>query len=716
MKKLLCLFLLMGYLSAHAQKYDKIAEVREGLRMVTKNSKVGFINEKDELVIPLMYDAANGFYEGLSAAKKGGKVGYINKQNRTVIPFEYDGGYNFSKGYAVVGANKKSWMIDKSGNQATLRKYDLLKFGDFGYGMMVLDKKWGYVNAVGQEIIPPEYDYIQNYSEGYIGAKKGNKYGYIDTLDQVKLPFEFDAVSLFKNGIAVVEKNGKAGVIDKSGKTVIGFNYQSLDDDPYTGWYIAEKKDKFGMIDQRGREVIPFEFDDIDYFSDVNEGYANVEYKDKIGMIDMKGRLVIPTRYDKIFECENGYCGVELNKKYGMVSLQNGKEIIPPKYDGIGNFKEGIARYKENFPGIYVGTSKFGYLSVTGKELTSAKYEMAEDFSNGMAAVKLNNKWGYINTEGTEVIFPRYESATDFENEKATVKEDGKYFYIDKRGRLSAIPEQERKKLESDHFEEDMNALIEMLSAAEANAPKSYTLTSSKTPQKSQLVLTSKKFPEELIDKYWKQDYYIQDISVVGDKDDLTYHLIMGKTDNTDQKWATRNTDELIITNVREKYKESNKNYITYLNFLNNQWVVVYTQTVPYTAQSVSASGKTEFPESWVNDKWKEGYAITNVGYGNGRWLVVVSKGSSYTSQKISILDKLDEDRLEKERDLGYVLSDLVFDGKKYYCIFSKVNNISTYSQEKESILSTSSHTEFLQNHNKEGRTIIRNLVVPPNN
>lgn len=710
MKQAISFLFVLILVSAKAQKYDKIDSLREGFRKVTKAGKSGFINEKDELVIPLVYDAANGFYDGVSAVKKNGKVGFIDKSNKVVIPFEYDGVQNFHKGYAVVSANKKQWLIDKKGRQITLRKYDLLRYKN-GLGMMTLDKKWGYLNEAGQEIIPPEYDMIHNYGEGLIGAKKGDKWGYIDTLDQVQLPFEFESVSVFANGRAVVDRNGKTGVIDKKGKTLISFNYQSLYLDEATGWYIAEKKDKVGMIDQRGRETIPFEFDDIDNFSEVNEGYALIVYKDLVGMIDMKGNVVIQARYDKIFECQNGYCGVERSKKYGMVSLQNGKEVLEPKYDGLGNFSEdGIAIYRKNTPGIYSSVAKFGYVNTGGKEITTAKYDNAEPFSNGMAAVKINEKWGYINTEGKEVIFPRYESAEDFENEKAIVKEDGKYLYIDKKGRLSEIPESERKKTESGMSEEEMESIMSMFSEAfEESSGKHFVLSTSKTPQANQVVVSNKTFPKALIKKYWDEKYYIIDLSVTGDSSNIMYTLVMGKTKYTEQSWATRSTDENIIEDVRAKYKASDKNYITYLNFLNKEWVAVYSQNTSYTSQSVSATGTTIYPEAWVEEKWKQGYLITNMACGNGKWLVVMTKGTDYLDQEVSITDKIDPSVIEEKKSEGYLLTDVVKNNNKYYSVYSKVSNIQAYKQDKVFNLDT----DDLKKITQAGNTIIRSIYAP---
>ena len=73
---------------------------------------------------------------------------------------------------------------------------------------------------------------------------------------------------------------------------------------------------------------------------------------------------------------------------WGFVNKETGKEVIPYKYDGAKDFSEGLAAVKLN--------GKWGYIDDTGKEVIPLKYDNAWRFSNGLAEVKLNGKWGCI--------------------------------------------------------------------------------------------------------------------------------------------------------------------------------------------------------------------------------------------------------------------------------------------------------------------------------
>ena len=119
---------------------------------------------------------------------------------------------------------------------------------------------------------------------------------------------------------------------------------------------------------------------------------------------------------------------VYLNGKYGYISYINNKreELIPLKYDYIGNFHEGLAKVKLN--------GKWGYINNKGEEVISPKYDYAGDFHEGLAAVRLNGEWRYINNRGEEVISPKYNYVGDFHEGLAVVELNGKYGYINNKG------------------------------------------------------------------------------------------------------------------------------------------------------------------------------------------------------------------------------------------------------------------------------------------
>ena len=80
---------------------------------------------------------------------------------------------------------------------------------------------------------------------------------------------------------------------------------------------------------------------------------------------------------------------------------------------------------------------KFGFIAKSGKEVIGFKYDEANDFSEGLAAVKLDGMgWGYIDTADSVVIPLMYDMAYDFNDGVAEVILNGKHGFIDKTGEV----------------------------------------------------------------------------------------------------------------------------------------------------------------------------------------------------------------------------------------------------------------------------------------
>lgn len=202
-------------------------------------------------------------------------------------------------------------------------------------------------------------------------------------------------------------------------------------------------------------EIVPPKYDFIlvpydgpDY--EISEGFAGVGVEDdtgtKWGFINRMGQVVVPPKYDHISNFSNGMAQIATGTwvsnwpvrsfygKYGYINIE-GDEVIPPQYDGGQNFYEGVATVWKN--------GKCLAIDPTGKELVSlAQYDSVYGFYDGLARVKLNGKWGFIDKEGKEVIPPvlEYDNIRDFKNGFARVEngtwEDGyTYSYISKDGK-----------------------------------------------------------------------------------------------------------------------------------------------------------------------------------------------------------------------------------------------------------------------------------------
>lgn len=99
---------------------------------------------------------------------------------------------------------------------------------------------------------------------------------------------------------------------------------------------------------------------------------------------------------------------------------------LPGSWDATKDFSEGLAAVKVE--------GKWGYINTEGTMVIEAIYDGANRFSEGLAAVSKNGRWGYIDKNGETVIAFQYESTYAFSEGLAVYSEGLYYGYIDKTG------------------------------------------------------------------------------------------------------------------------------------------------------------------------------------------------------------------------------------------------------------------------------------------
>jgi len=85
------------------------------------------------------------------------------------------------------------------------------------------------------------------------------------------------------------------------------------------------------------------------------------------------------------------------------------------------------------------GGDVFVYLDERGESAFDGRFCGARAFSDGLAAVWRDRKYGFIDKSGTSAITPLYEVVGDFSEGLAAVKLDGReksWSFIDKTGRI----------------------------------------------------------------------------------------------------------------------------------------------------------------------------------------------------------------------------------------------------------------------------------------
>ena len=201
-------------------------------------SKAGYINTKNEWVIPPTYQYAFAFQQGVARVKKGRNYMYINLKGEPVIQdFDNYVIQNYviepSDNTYIVGVRKecKYMVYDLNGN--LLDTYNLLRnnWNDDAIFAVKKGGKWGYIDGYGKVIVPFEYEEVNNFSEGLASVRKDGKWGYINPKNEIVIPFEFTnrGVSSFKNGVAKYYTDSGIGLINMKGEIIAEPKYDSIE-------------------------------------------------------------------------------------------------------------------------------------------------------------------------------------------------------------------------------------------------------------------------------------------------------------------------------------------------------------------------------------------------------------------------------------------------------------------------------------------------------
>lgn len=178
------------------------------------------------------------------------------------------------------------------------------------------------------------------------------------------------------------ESDIKYGVITTKGQQIITPKYKEITYNEYTGNFIVVASNgKYGVISKDGQEVIvEVKYDSVRIIN-YDPLLYEVKLNNKYGIINEKGNIIANTEYDKL-----GYAGDKTKE-------QNGVLIIKDVFEN----KDGIVVCKNN---------KYGILNLeNGREITPVDSEITKIYSR---TDNTGNEEYYVELSNQEVILSRY--------------------------------------------------------------------------------------------------------------------------------------------------------------------------------------------------------------------------------------------------------------------------------------------------------------------
>lgn len=240
----------------------------------------GYVNNKQEWVVPDQFDEAHDFVDGyavvgkLKKPDKRIKYGMINQYGRIIVATKFDFVFpKFCKDLLLVQNNGKNGFL-KGIKVVIPLIYDNTKLFEFDNCPISIGGRWGLISNKNKMIIPILYDDIGHLSHGLVPVCEKGLWTYVDKDNQKKICYSFDDAENFYEGFAVIKLNGKYGYIDVTGKFIVKPRFVEAYRFYKGKAIVKEEKEgrNYWFIDPNGNKIEKvLNFDNIESYLESNE-------------------------------------------------------------------------------------------------------------------------------------------------------------------------------------------------------------------------------------------------------------------------------------------------------------------------------------------------------------------------------------------------------------------------------------------------------------
>lgn len=466
--------------------YRSLGQSGEGFMAFSKGGKVGFINTKNEEVIPPTYQYAGVFSNGLAFVKLSTDTlyGYINKKNEWAIKPAFQQAQKFAQGYATVAQknglyNRNMYgIVNTKGVIVVPARYDYITTRKAG-GTFIYTKnnKYGIVDSTGKELtdfmatryptytkdniifsgdttsgvltlkgqwlIKPEKQFINASTDGFFHVKKGVNNTIVNPKGQVVFPsFQANKVIMGKKRVILVHTN-EVAVYDYSKKLLQTISQPNIQD-AYTTLHLAEDSIKISynksvaLYNLAGNKTTALEADEIYNFSD--NGFFIAKKNGYYDYYDHTGKRLSHKNYYWLSQFTDGLAVVQESMYDTEASLVDKNFTVIKKsalLKGLkGMYSEGLAR-------VQVGsTANMAFINKKGEAVFQLPATDAGDCIEGRIWIKNSSgRYFFIDTEGIAINQQQYEEVKNFSDGMAWVKTGGKWGAINKEGEMIIQPQ-----------------------------------------------------------------------------------------------------------------------------------------------------------------------------------------------------------------------------------------------------------------------------------
>jgi hypothetical protein len=446
--------------------------------MVVKNHKYGLLDRNLREIMPCKYDEPIVFDGGFAKIGDGDAMQVFDENGRNAL-------VRFGAAYlpAIADSSGRVWVTDtfqkkgriyKSGKIIIPVIYDELKVLGDGWNDCAINGLHGIVNDSGRMVIPVQYQSVALLpgQSRFVARNTAGRYGVITSDNQIAVPFLYDDYHLpaGKSDFLPLQKGYLWGCVSTAtGRTLIPFLYYNVTESGGQGFFRVRSDFKCGLADSAHRSIVPAIYEDAKW---LGKGLYAVQTDKGWKCIDGAGTDVIPVGYEDFETIEHGLIAAKQGR-WGVID-KKGKVIVPFAFNNPPSFRGGVVAMPLDddddwrTPGTYYDTTgeivrkhpaHYGYRSIgmlsegitivvdsegyssyvnrSGRLISTATYQNAGNFSEGLALVQIGKKFGFVDKKGTEIVAPTLDYAVDFSDSMALFYGSVGCGYINNRGDIT---------------------------------------------------------------------------------------------------------------------------------------------------------------------------------------------------------------------------------------------------------------------------------------
>ncbi len=460
-----------GKVMVPADNYDMVW-VSNDYFEVKKAGKVGMINAKGEMVLPLIYDDVNGS-RSLEIELKSGqqvqlyeltkdeKVGFYNPENGVILKPQYD------RLDIVLSADSLTYYIE----------------ADEKWGEDYYDVYKGLYAANGTLLMPTNYDDYRLLNQRWVKTEESDDflYGLYDLQNQKEVLKPIYTTLKFVNDRYVYTVKGDlysddhtTAIFDTKKGEWLDLGYSDIRMVRHKNLIIVSDTTNSYLwsLTQQKRLSKPYpitksSYGDIHNIESFSHGLAEVSRDGKEGFINTEGKEVVPAIYDEVKITDGGVIRLTQRVNDNFVEDRFVDSLGQPISDKV--FKRpryGYGGYADIQVGDYLlitdlaerGGTLYGVMNLDGEILVPAEYDKIFYFPNGEGfIVQRDRHFGLFNENGGTIV-PVVLDNVYFRNAGSTYTDfveasgefpilcqiDGVYFYVNQDGSIWPFVAEER--------------------------------------------------------------------------------------------------------------------------------------------------------------------------------------------------------------------------------------------------------------------------------